>query len=169
MKLKLKLEGLPLYILIALGGLAILVAIIVFFNRGSHIRVEGSVQKVRTVSTGDNSSVGVIDFHFVNPANYPFVIRSVDIVCETRGGELLTSRFASQRAVDDLFKYKALELGAKYNNTLKMGTRIEPGQSLDAMVAGAFDVPEQQLKERKRFLVRVEELDGAVTEIAEKR
>ena len=169
MKTKLKLEGLPLYVLLTLAGLAVVVAGIFYFNKGSHIRLEGNIQKVRTAATTDTTSVAVIDFHLSNPASYPFVVNNADVICETDSGEQITGRFGSTSAVKQLFQYKALELGQIFNNQLTMNTRIAPGQSLDAMVVGAFDVPEATLHSRKRLLIRIQEVDRAVTEIAEQR
>ena len=36
------------------------------------------------------------------------------------------------------------------------------------MVAARFDAPEARIEARKRFLVRIEEVDGAISEISEK-
>ena len=38
----------------------------------------------------------------------------------------------------------------------------------DRMVAARFEVPEAKLEQRKRLLVRIEDVDGPVTEISEK-
>jgi hypothetical protein len=46
--------------------------------------------------------------------------------------------------------------------------RVPKRTTLDRMVAASFELPEAQLQARKRFLVRVEEVDGVVQEIAEK-
>ncbi len=49
-----------------------------------------------------------------------------------------------------------------------MRDKLPPHTSWDRMVAARFEVPESKLQARKRFLVRIEEVDGPVTEISEK-
>jgi hypothetical protein len=66
-----------------------------------------------------------------------------------------------------LFRYYPL-LGEKFNDTLLMRDRIGSRQGMDRMVAARFEVPESQLQDRKKLAVRIEEVDGVVSEITEK-
>jgi hypothetical protein len=59
-------------------------------------------------------------------------------------------------------------LGQKYNPSLVARTRIAARQSMDRMLAARFEVPEKELQARRRLIIRVEEVDGAVSEIAER-
>jgi hypothetical protein len=59
-------------------------------------------------------------------------------------------------------------LGQKFTDTLVERDRV-PGHTFqDRMVAARFNAPESRLESRKRFLLRIEELDGLVSEISEK-
>jgi hypothetical protein len=60
-------------------------------------------------------------------------------------------------------------LGQKYNDSLIMNDKLPPKASWDRMIASRFEVPEAKLETRKRFLVRIEEVDGPVVEIPEKK
>jgi hypothetical protein len=65
-----------------------------------------------------------------------------------------------------LFEYFPL-LGQKYNDSLIARTRLEPHRTLDRMIAAKFEIPEAQLQARKGLRIRIEDVDGAVSEIAE--
>ena len=60
---------------IALAG--ILVAAVLFMQRGARVGITGSVLKVRTAPLDENSSIAVIDFRFANPANVNFVVEKI--------------------------------------------------------------------------------------------
>ena len=64
------------------GGLLVVAAGIggVFYmQRGAHVELKGGVLKVRTQAMDEKSSVAVIDFRFVNPSNYPFMVKEVTV------------------------------------------------------------------------------------------
>lgn len=151
------------------GGLAVaslLVGALLYLSRGSHIRLEGSIQKVRLLPADEKSAVAVVDFRFVNPANYPFVVRTVQVFCEMKNGETIEGRVVSDVDARRMFDYY-VELGPKYNDSLMMRDKVAPRASLDRMVAARFEVSEQQLALRSRIRVRVEDVDGASSEIVE--
>jgi hypothetical protein len=60
-------------------------------------------------------------------------------------------------------------LGQKFNQTLLMKDRIAVGETVDRMVAARFEAPEARLENRKRFLLRIEDVSGPVREFAEQR
>jgi len=49
-----------------------------------------------------------------------------------------------------------------------MRDKVPARAAEDRMVAARFEVPEAKLEERKRLLVRIEDVDGPITEISEK-
>ena len=155
--------------LFPLLGLGVVLAIVggaLLSNRGSHVVLNGEMKKVRTYAVDERSSAAIIDFRFVNPANYPFVVRQVDLFVVGKDG-----KETAGMVVSDLDAKRLLEavptLGPKYNDTLKTRDRVMPRQSDDRMVAARFEIPEADLAARARFRIRVEEVDGAVSEILE--
>ncbi len=71
-------------------GLAVVAAIVgggIFLNRGSHIVLLGEIRKVRTHEVDEKSSVAIVDFRFANPADYPFMVRSVELFLDGPAGK----------------------------------------------------------------------------------
>lgn len=156
--------------LVALGiGLAIALAIgagALWINRGSHLALEGSVQKVRF--QGQDASTAVIaDFRAANTSDVPFVVRDVlVIVVDANGKDVEGTTVADSDAARFLDYYK--QLGPKYNDSLKVKDRISAKQSVDRMIAARFDLPEAQVQARKNLRIRIEDVDGTVSEIFER-
>jgi hypothetical protein len=153
---------------VALGGglLALLVAAAFWLQRGAHLELKGSIGKVRTLPLPDGSTVVVIDFRLKNIADYPFVVRRVDVWLDAADGRSLQGAVASEPDAERLFTYYPI-LGQKYNSTLVARTRFAPKESLDRMVAARFELPEEAVLERRNLRIRVEDVDGAVSELAE--
>ena len=62
---------------IGLACVGLVVAGVLFMQRGARVGLTGSVLKVRTAPLDDNSSVVVLDFRFTNPGNVLFVVRGL--------------------------------------------------------------------------------------------
>lgn len=142
------------------------VAFIFYIQRGAHMRLEGAVQKVRTLAIDENSSVAVVDFRLTNAADYPWVVRSVEGSLTDAQGYSVQGTTIADADATRLFEYFPL-LGQKFNDSLVARTKIAPHQTLDRMIALKFDIPEAQLQSRKQLRIRIEEVDGAVSEITE--
>lgn len=153
---------------VALGAVVagLLVAFTLFLQRGAHLALEGAIQKVRLLSVEEASSIAVLDFRLVNGSDYPFLVREVAVSMEDAQGKMVEGAVISEVDAQRIFHYYPV-LGQKYNPTLVARTRIAPRQSLDRMIAARFEVPEKQLQGRRRLKIRVEEVDGVVSEIVE--
>jgi hypothetical protein len=149
---------------IALVGLA--VVWVFYIQRGAHLELKGSILKVRTLAPDDSSSVAVIDFRFTNAADFPWMVRAVDVSAIDSAGARVEGYTISEADAARLFEYYPL-LGQKFNDSLVARTRIQPHQTLDRMISARFEIPEAQLRSRKRLQIRVEDVDGAVSEIVE--
>ena len=150
-------------------GLAVVAAMagaLLWVQRGAHLELAGSIQKVRTLALPDSATVAILDFRFVNTADYRFDVRGVEVLLDTADGRTLSGAVVSEYDARQLFSYYPI-LGQKYNQTLVARTRIAPHQSLDRMIAARFEIPEQQFEQRKGLRVRVEDVDGAVSEIGQ--
>jgi hypothetical protein len=156
-----------LFPLLGLAVVALIVGGGLFLNRGSHVVLRGEIKKVRTHAVDDKSSVAIVDFRFVNPASYPLMVRSVDLTMEGPAGAAPVSG-AVVADMDARRLFEALpELGPKFNDSLKIRDRVAPKASDDRMVAARFEVPVADLERRVRFRLRVEDVDGAVSELLE--
>ncbi len=152
---------------IGLGLIAIAVAVIFYIQRGAHIELRGQILKVRTQALDENSSVAVVDFRFTNPSDYSFVVRSVTVSVTDKAGKDVDGAEVSEVDAKRLFEYYPL-LGQKYNDSLLMRDKIAAHQSQDRMIAARFEIPVQQLDARKQLSIRIEDVDGPVSEILEK-
>jgi len=149
-------------------GVVIIVVIGVFYvQRGAHVELKGAILKVRTQALDENSSVAVIDFRFVNPSNYPFIVRSVEVSMQGPDGKSYDGDPVSEVDAKRIFQYYPL-LGQKFNDTLLMRDKIAARQSQDRMIAARFVLPVKILEARQNLKVRVEDVDGPISEIAEK-
>ena len=130
------------------------------------MELKGTILKVRTLATDENTSAVLIDFRCVNAADYPWVVRAVSVALTDSQGYLVEGATISDTDAARLFEYFPL-LGQKYNDSLTMRTRIPPRQTLDRMIAARFEIPEAHLRARQSLRIRVEEVDGAASEIVE--
>jgi hypothetical protein len=156
---------------VALGvGLVVVlcaVAGVLYMQRGAHVELNGSVLKVRTQAMDENSSVAVVDFRFVNPSNYNFVVREVGVSIEDKDGKAIEGAPVSELDARRLFEYYP-QLGQKFNETLMMKNKLAPHQSQDRMIVARFEAPEAVLQSRKNLTVRIVDVDGPTSELREK-
>jgi hypothetical protein len=156
---------------IAMGIGLVVVAIAVFgivrMQHGAQVDLQGKFLKVRTAPLDDNSSLVVVDYRSTNKSSYPFMVRNVTLIMEDNTGRQTEGQTAS-----DIDANRALEgmpiLGPKYNQTLKINDKIPPQKTWDNMLVARMDVPDDKLAARARFILKLEEVDGAVMEIREK-
>jgi hypothetical protein len=158
---------LALPILIGVVLVIAAVAGILYIQRGAHIRLTGEILRIRTHELDAASSIAVVDFRFVNPADYSFVVRTVEVIVEDKTGRKLDGQVVAEADTQRLFQGLPL-LGEKYNPSLIMGDKVNPRESLDRMIAARFEVPEDTLDERTQLSIRIEEVDGAVSFLHEK-
>ena len=153
---------------IGLVVIAILIAGFLYITRGAHVVIEGSIQKVRTQAMDERSCVAIADFRFVNPSDHPFVVRSVTMIIEDKDGNRHEGSFVADVDAKKIFDYYKT-LGPKYNDSLLPRERIPSRESRDRMAAARFEVPQAVVESRRSLMVRVEEVDGGISEIVEKR
>jgi len=144
------------------------IVVILYVNRGAHVVLDGSIQKVRVQAMDDKSCVVVADFRFINPSDYPFIVRKVEIFMVGADGNRLQGSTIGEVDAKRLFEYYKV-LGPKYNESLIMRDRVEAKESLDRMVCARFEVPEVTATSRQSVIIRVEDVDGAVSDIVEQR
>jgi hypothetical protein len=154
------------FVLVGVALVAAAVAWVFYIQRGAHLELQGAIVKVRTLATDDRSSVAIIDFRFRNVADYPWVVRKVDVLLTDGQGYAVQGSTISDVNATRLFEYFPL-LGRKFNPSLIERTRVNAHQSLDRMIAASFELPEAELQARKGLRIRIEDVDGAVSEIVE--
>ena len=150
-----------------LGVIALAVAGIFYMQRGAHMELPGKIVKIRTVPIDDEHSVAVADFQVNNSSDYPFLVRTVWLVLENADGSQHPGLTSSEIDAQRFFDGTPL-LGPKFAKTLITRETVASHATEDHMVLANFEVSEAKLQARKRFFVRIEELDGKIFELSEK-
>jgi hypothetical protein len=155
-----------------LAGLAIataMVAALLYLNRGAHLELEGAIQKVRVHPLDENSSLLIADFRVHNPSDLPFVVRSVDVFVDRAANataiEGTTVPEQDTRRILEVMP----ELGPRYNPGLIARNQVGSKETTDRMVAARFEAPASELTARQNVRIRITEIDGATSEIKEKK
>jgi hypothetical protein len=152
---------------IGLACVAIAVGGIFFMQRGDKIDLPGKILKVRTAELDPDSSVAIIDFRVTNPSDVLFEVRTVTVEMDDNEGKSYLGQVSSDSDAERLMQAMPV-LGEKFNKTLIMKERIGAHASQDRMVAARFQAPLAKIDARKRFLVRIEEVDGKSFQYSEK-
>jgi hypothetical protein len=151
---------------IGLGVVAILMAVILLWQRSAQLEMSGSILKVRTLALDDRSAAAILDFRVANPSNYTVVVRRADVALVDQSGNTLEGAAISEIDARGLFQYFPA-LGQKYNDSLVVRSKIGPHQTLDRMLAVRFEVSEKQLRARQRLRIHVEDLNGPSVDLVE--
>lgn len=151
---------------VGLAVIALAVAGVFYMQRGAHLELPGKILKVRTVPLDDNSSLAVIDFRVSDPSDYPFQVHSVTVILEDPSGNGAEGQTTSEMDTKRVFAGMPV-IGQQYNDVLKERDRIGAHATADRMVMARFEVPEAKLAGRRRFLLKIEEVDGVTSEITE--
>lgn len=153
--------------LVGVAAVAVLLAAILYSNRGERIGLTGGIIKVRTAPLDENSSVAVLDFRVHNPGDEAFVVGNVTVVMEDKDGKQYEGATVSAADTARLFEGLPL-LGQRFNGPLATKDKIPHNATEDRMVAARFDAPVARIDARKRFLLRIEDVNGPVTELPER-
>lgn len=153
---------------IGIGLLVVICAVgfVFYIQRGAHIELKGSVLKVRTQAMDESSSVAVVNFRFVNPSNYPFVVQDVNVSIVDKDGKAVDGMPVSELDARRLFQYYPV-LGQKYNDSLLMRDKIPGRASMDRMIVARFEIPEAALQSRKDLKIKITDVDGPEAELVE--
>jgi hypothetical protein len=156
----------PLVLSFALAVVVVIAVIagVLFVQRGAHLELRGEILKVRTAPLDENNSVAVVDFRFLNPADYEYNVLNVTVIIQQKSGMPLEGMTISEVDAQHLFQALPL-LGQKFNPSLIVRNRIPPHKTEDRMIAASFPIPEAALDMRQGITVRVEEAEGGVSEI----
>lgn len=153
---------------IGLAVVAALIGAVLLSTKGQHLELDGQILKVRVFQMNPNASIVVVDFRAKNPSDVPFVVKNVDLELEPASGDPVKGVTISKPDVENVFKYETL-LGPKYNDVLSIRDKIAPHQSVDRMAGARVDLSDAAIQARKTVKLRIEDMDGAVAELVEKK
>ena len=138
------------------------VAAVLFLPKG--VGVEGEILKARIAPMDAARSVLVVDFRLRNPAGKEFWVRQARLFVTGPDGVEIEGKTFGDADAERVFAYYPL-LGQKFNNSVRMRDKIGAGETWDRMIAAHFPLPESLLEGRRGIRIRIEEVDGVVSEI----
>jgi hypothetical protein len=154
---------------IAFSAAIVVIAVVVWTGfektKGNHLIPTGSIGKVRTARVDDNTTFMVVDFNIRNDSDRQMVVRNIQAMFELRDGSFVEGSPIAARDVISAFHAYPL-LGEQFNPVLKERDVIQPHESLDRMVGLRFDAPSDVVNNRKRVVLKIEDVTGPVLEMA---
>jgi hypothetical protein len=152
-----------IFLIAGLGVVGVGVFFLLVSTKSNHLELDGKVLKVRVLSLNPNASIVVVDFRETNPSDVGFLVKTVTMKCDDSDGTPI-----SKFDVENVFKYEKL-LGPKYNDVLSIRDKIAPHQTVDRMVGARFELGESAIEARKSIRLQIEDMDGTVAELVEKK
>jgi hypothetical protein len=141
---------------------------ILFSTRKNRVELTGKVLQVRSHMIDPENTVAVIDFRISNPSTQQFVVREVEVFLDKADGAPMDGAVFAEIDAQRAFQYYPV-LGKKYNATLVLRDKIEPGQSVDRMILVRFSAPDELVRGRKAIRILIKDVDGPRSEIREQR
>jgi hypothetical protein len=150
------------------GAIAVIIVVIaissiLYSTKGNKVQLTGTMLRVRTHSVDAENTVVFADIRVTNPSTQQFVVQDVDVFVDDLKGDSFSETDAQR-----LFEYYPV-LGKKYNPNLMVRQKINPGESIDRMVTVRFGATDERIRDRKALRIVITDVDGAKTEIVEKR
>ena len=154
------------YLGIAALIVAAILAVVVFSNRGSHLRLDAHVLKVRLIPAGDDSSIAVLETRVQNPSDVLFLVREARLKVLLNDGTELTGDQVAQSELDRILD--ALKIyGPRYNPVIKGRDRFTARSTTDRTVVASFPRSAAALETRKGFTIEIEDVDGPIVSFDE--
>ena len=143
-----------------------LLALVLYNNRGSQVRLESRILKTRLIPADEASTIAVLEVRMKNPSNVTFVVRDVHSKVILSDGTELDGDLVAQVDLDRVLD--ALKIhGPRYNPVLKARDSFAGAWQGDRTVVATFPRAAAEIEKRKGFVILVDDVDGAVTRLAE--
>ena len=127
-------------------------------------RLDGVITDVRTIGMDSSNTVAVIYFEASNASNYEVSINRREVAVIVRSGDLLEGRILSESLVRKLFKYFP-DLGGMQDEPLIDGRRLAPGEFMRGVVAAVFEIPRNDLDDRREIVFRIVDIKNRRAEL----
>jgi hypothetical protein len=163
---KLQIPDFVKYLAIAGVIVAILLAIVLWFNRGAQVRLEARILKTRLIPTDDNACFAVLEARVKNPSNVTFVVKDVHFKVLLADGTTLDGDQVAQMDLDRVLDFLKIH-GPRYNPVLKPRDSFTGSSQTNRTIVASFPRSASEIGRRKGFIIDVDDLDGAVTHFAE--
>lgn len=155
------------YTLFGLLLVALIAGIVFWSNTGSQVRLNAEVLRVRTLSTSESSALLIAEVRITNPARVPFVVREVRVSLVESSGGRVAGEPVAQGDLDRVLGYFPAE-GPRYNETLKVRSKIAGNSQADWTVPVSFATSEADLDARRGLEIEIEDVDGVRVKVSGK-
>lgn len=152
-------------------GVALVAAVvsgILVTTRKHRVELRGEVLKVRSHQIDPEHTLALIDFRVENPSTQQFVVREVELFVDEAGGRSTPVDVFPEADIQRVIDYYPA-VGKRYNPGLLRRDKIDPGQRSDRSMAFSAPMPDQRLQQRAGIRIVIHEVDGARSEIRERR
>ena len=156
------------YLAIALFIVAVLLALVVWSNRGSQLRLESKILKTRVIPADETSSIAVLEVRIKNPSNVTFVVRDVHSKVILADGTELDGELVAQVDLDRVLEGLKI-YGPRYNAVLKAKDSLAGSWQGDRTVVATFPRSAAEIERRRGFVIDVDDVDGALVHWEEAR
>jgi hypothetical protein len=157
---------LPFAVITGVVAAAALFLVFLAWRGGDRLEPTGNILKVRSIAADEQHAIIVLDLRIVNTSNVALEVRQVSLSAEI-GSQVLEGKLVSGVDTPQLFTYYPA-LGEAYNPPLIAGSRIAPHETKDFMLAARLDTPEQQIGNRQKLTVSVQDRSGVTVQLLEK-
>ncbi len=152
-----------IYAAIGVVVVAVVLGLTIWSNQGSRLILEGSIQKVRLQRVEDTTSVAVVEFRVSNPTDYPYFVKSAQLVMVDAKGEEQEGIVFRQKDLQSFFDFYKASLGQRYNDSIFIGEQYPIHAKADRMIAASFPVSLAELEKRKRLVIRLQATNSPLT------
>ncbi len=154
------------YLLIAGLIVALIVAVVLWFNQGERVRLDARILKTRLVPNDENNTLAVLEVRISNPSNVLFVIREAHLNVLLADGTELEGAPVTQDDLDRFLDYFKI-YGGRYNPVLRAKERFHAGSLTDRTVAASFPRSIAEIQKRHGLALELTDADGAMTRITQ--
>lgn len=141
---------------------------ILFSTRHNKVQLTGSFLQVRAHAVDADNTIVFADIRVINPSTQQFMVQDVAVFLDPASGDRVQGDTFAEADAKRMFEYYPV-LGKKYNPNLMIRQRINAGESIDRMISVRFPGTEEAFRQRKGLRIVVTDVDGAKTEIVEKK
>ena len=112
-------------------------------NQNHLVTLKGSVLKVRTLPLTKDATLVLVDFRISDPTKAAFDVKTIELEMDRKNPEIdaktklpipIPGGILTKVDLDRVFEYEK-KIGPRENPNLVPGDRINPGQSIDRMIA----------------------------------
>src|SRR3954452_9916056 len=113
-----------IYVPLGLAVVALVLGLTLWSNQGSRLILDGSIQKVRLQTIDDANTVAVVEFRLNNPADYPYFVKTAELIVEDAKGTRTAGTLFRKSDLKSFFDFYKASLGQQFNESIYVGQQL---------------------------------------------